>query len=108
LAVLLAIGCLPKSVITDTVITKSVTANPLHRWCVRPRPKGLAALRIERRPLLRIELRIVLLLGFIVIPTAAAFDSFWDSQIGEVLIRCLLLREEQHRWVERLGSYGLI
>jgi hypothetical protein len=42
------------------------------------------------------------------IPTAAAFDSFWDSQIGEVLIRCLLLREEQHRWVERLGSYGLI
>jgi hypothetical protein len=43
-----------------------------------------------------------------VIPTAAAFDSFWDSQIGETLTRCLLLREEQHRWVERLGSYGLI
>src|SRR6202022_3509975 len=43
-----------------------------------------------------------------IIPTAAAFDSFWDSQIGETLTRCLLLREEQHRWVERLGSYGLI
>jgi hypothetical protein len=42
------------------------------------------------------------------IPTAAAFDSFWDSQIGEILTRCLLLRKEQHRWVERLGSYGLI
>src|SRR5205085_7356377 len=29
------------------------------------------------------------------IPTAAAFDSFWDSQIEETLTRCLLMREEQ-------------
>src|ERR1035437_7332083 len=42
------------------------------------------------------------------IPTAADFDSFWDSQIRETLTRCLLLREEQDRWVERLGSLGVI
>src|ERR1700737_196736 len=36
-----------------------------------------------------------------VIQTAAAFDSFWDSQIGETLTRCLLMREEQRRWVGR-------
>lgn len=29
------------------------------------------------------------------IPTAAAFDSFWDFQIEETLTRCLLMREEQ-------------
>jgi hypothetical protein len=27
------------------------------------------------------------------IPTAAAFDSFWDSQIRETLTRCLLTKE---------------
>ena len=43
-----------------------------------------------------------------IIPTAADFDSFWDSQIRETLTRCLLLREEQDRWVERLGSHGVI
>src|SRR5436190_22114280 len=32
---------------------------------------------------------------FQVIPTAAAFDSFWDFQIEETLTRCLLMREEQ-------------
>ena len=42
------------------------------------------------------------------IPTAAAFDSFWDSQIGGNLTRCWFLGEEQHRWVERLGSHDLI
>src|SRR2546423_14363261 len=29
------------------------------------------------------------------IPTAAAFDSFWDFQIEETLTRCWLMREEQ-------------
>src|SRR3954451_24459167 len=29
------------------------------------------------------------------IPTVAAFDSFWDFQIEETLTRCLLMREEQ-------------
>src|ERR1039458_8588119 len=43
-----------------------------------------------------------------IIPTAAAFDSFWDSQIGGNLTRCWFLGEEQHRWVERLGSHDLI
>jgi hypothetical protein len=44
----------------------------------------------------------------VLIPTAAAFDSFWDSQIGETLTRCLFTKEEQHRWVGRLRSHGLI
>ena len=33
---------------------------------------------------------------------------FWDSQIGEILTRCLFTKEEQHRWVERFRSHGLI
>ena len=33
---------------------------------------------------------------------------FWDSQIGETLTRCLFTKEEQHRWVGRLRSHGLI
>src|ERR1039458_1593414 len=35
-------------------------------------------------------------------------DSLRDSQIRESLTRCWLLKEEQHRWVQRLRSDGLI
>jgi len=43
-----------------------------------------------------------------VIPTAPNIDSLRDSQIRESLTRCWLLKEEQHRWVQRLRSDGLI
>ena len=42
------------------------------------------------------------------IPTAPNIDSLRDSQIRESLTRCWLLKEEQHRWVQRLRSDGLI
>src|SRR5674476_808235 len=42
------------------------------------------------------------------IPTAPNIDSLGDSQIRESLTRCWLLKEEQHRWVQRLRSDGLI
>src|ERR1019366_10745354 len=35
------------------------------------------------------------------IPTAPNIDSLRDSQIRESPTRCLLLKEEQHRWVQR-------
>src|SRR5450830_1671613 len=44
----------------------------------------------------------------LVIPTAPNIDSLRDSQIRESLTRCWLLKEEQHRWVQRLRSDGLI
>ena len=56
LAVLLAVSCLAESVTTE-----SGTASRLHRWCAEPRAVGLGDLRTERRPLLRIELRVLLL-----------------------------------------------
>ena len=43
-----------------------------------------------------------------IIPTAPNIDSLGDSQIRESLTRCWLLKEEQHRWVQRLRSDGLI
>src|SRR5664280_2029873 len=43
-----------------------------------------------------------------IIPTAPNIDSLRDSQIRESLTRCWLLKEEQHRWVQRLRSDGLI
>jgi hypothetical protein len=50
----------------------------------------------------------VRLLRFDLIPTAPNIDSLRDSQIRESLTRCWLLKEEQHRWVQRLRSDGLI
>ena len=43
-----------------------------------------------------------------IIPTAPNIDSLRGSQIRESLTRCWLLKEEQHRWVQRLRSDGLI
>jgi hypothetical protein len=50
----------------------------------------------------------VRLLRFDLIPMAPNIDSLRDSQIRESLTRCWLLKEEQHRWVQRLRSDGLI
>src|SRR5258708_7311579 len=64
LAVLLTRSCL-----SESITTESITTNRLHQWRAGPRRIWLPGLRIERCPLLRVELRIVhgiLLLGFVV------------------------------------------
>ena len=73
-----------------------------------PAVKSLDSFDFAAIPSLNKTLVLELARSEYVIPTAAAFDSFWDSQIRETLTRCLLLREEQDRWVERLGSHGVI